>query len=138
MKHKGKTGDTASIDSYLHYAEAEGLLSAKEAAAFRSKRQTIIVKLEAAGIGFSELMSFRNAELAHSLHCPTPLTNKLLSLTIWDFASETFELVRAIEKAVSGTGRLDEEFQNWLDRGRAFWPESEQPDPVDFETVGYS
>jgi hypothetical protein len=132
----GKTGDTASIDSYLYYAEAEALLSAEEAAAFRSKRQAVIAKLESAGISFSELMTFRNAELAHSLHCPTPLANKLLSLPIWDFASDTFELVRAIEKVVSGTGRLDTEFQDWLDRGRAFWPESEEPDPVDFEAAG--
>jgi hypothetical protein len=69
LKHEGKTGDTASIDSYLHYAEAEALLSDKEAAAFRSKRQAIILKLETAGIKFSELISFRHAELAHSLHC---------------------------------------------------------------------
>jgi hypothetical protein len=136
LKGEGKTGDTASIDSYLHYAEAEALLSAKEAAAFRFKRQAVIEKLEAAGISFSELISFRNAELAHSLHCPTPLANKLLSLLIWDFAFDTFELVRAIEKAVSGTGRLDIEFQDWLGRGRAFWPESEKPDPADFETAG--
>ena len=103
-KGGGKTGETASIDSYLHYAEAEGSLSAIEAARFRSKRQAIIEKLEAAGIKFSELVTFRHAELAHSLHRVTPLANKLLSLPIWDFASDTFELVRAIERAVSGTG----------------------------------
>jgi hypothetical protein len=134
-KGVGKTGETASIDSYLHYAEAEASLSATQAAAFRSNRQAIIVKLEAAGIKFSELLSFRHAELAHSLHCPTPLANKLLSLPIWDFASDTFELVRAIEKVVSGTGRLGNEFQDWLDRGNAFWPESEMPNIVSFETA---
>ncbi len=133
-KGVGKTGETASIDSYLHYAEAEASLSATQAAAFRSKRQAIIVKLEAAGIKLSELLSFRHAELAHSLHCPTPLANKLLSLPIWDFASDTFELVRAIEKIVSGMGRLDNEFQDWLDRGNAFWPESEMPNTAPFGT----
>jgi hypothetical protein len=111
-------------------------LSAAEANAFRSKRQATIGKLETDGIKFSELMNFRHAELAHSLHRPTPLANKLLSLLIWDFADATFELVRTIEKAVSGTGRLDREFQDWLDRGRAFWPKSEEPDAADFETAG--
>lgn len=136
VKGVGRTGETASIDSYLCYAEAEGSLSTIEADAFRSRRKEIIGKLEAAGISLPELLSFRNAELAHSLHCPTPLTNKLLSLPIWDFASDTFELVRAIERAVSGTGRLDKEFQDWLDRGRAFWPKSEEPHTADFETTG--
>ena len=97
------------------------MLSAAEANSFRSKSLAIIGRLEAAGIPLSELISFRDAELAHSLHPPTPLTNNLLSLPIWDFASDTFELVRAIEWAVSGTGKLDNEFQDWLDRGRAFW-----------------
>jgi hypothetical protein len=70
-KGRGKTGETASIDSYLHYAEAQCSLSAIEAATFRSKRQAIIEKLEADGIKLSELVSFRNAELAHSLHRAT-------------------------------------------------------------------
>ncbi len=135
LKGAGPTGEIASIDSYLHYAEAEGLLAAAEANAFRSKRQAIIGKLEADGIKFSELMSFRHAELAHSLHCPMPLANKLLSLPIWDFADATFDLVRKIENAISGTGRLDTEFQDWLDRGHAFWPKSEEPDAADFETA---
>jgi hypothetical protein len=125
----GKTGENACIESYLHYAEIEGLLSAAEADAFRSKRQGVIGKLEAAGIRLSELVTFRHAELAHSLHRAVPLANKLLSLPIWDFASDTFELVRAIEGVVSGTGRLDKEFQDWLDRGNNFWPH------VDFEPL---
>ena len=136
LKGTGPTGETASIDSYLHYAEAEGLLSAAKAQAFRSKREAAIEKLEKDGIKFAELMSFRHSELAHSLHRPTPLANKLLSLPIWDFADATFELVRSIEQAASGTGRLDKEFQDWLDRGHAFWPKSEIHDPVDFETMG--
>lgn len=136
LKEAGKTGETASIDSYLYYAEAEGLLSATEAGAFRLKREAIIGKLEADGIKFSELTTFRNAELAHSLHCSPPLANKLLSLPIWDFAHLTFELVLAIEKSVSGSGKLDREFQDWLDRGRGFWPESDEPDVADFETAG--
>jgi hypothetical protein len=70
-KGRGKTRETASIDSYLHYAEAQCSLSAIEAATFRSKRQAIIEKLEADGIKLSELVSFRNAELAHSLHRAT-------------------------------------------------------------------
>jgi hypothetical protein len=98
----GKTGENACIESYIHYAECEGSLSAAKADAFRSKRQEIIGKLEVAGIKLLELVTFRHAELAHSLHCAVPLANKLLSLPIWDFASDTFELVREIEKAVSG------------------------------------
>jgi hypothetical protein len=135
-KRPGPTGETASIDSYLEYAEAERVLSATEADAFRSRRKAIIGKLEADGIALEELVTFRHAELAHSLHRQTPLTNNLLSLTVWDFADATFELVRTIEKAVSGTGRLDNEFQAWLDRGRVFWPESESQDIDDFETAG--
>ena len=122
-KETGRTGETASIESYLHYAEAEGALPATQANAFRAKRQDIMRKLEAAGIKFSELISFRNAELAHSLHLSAPLDNRLASLTVYDFAYDTYELVLKIEKAVSGTSGLEGKFQEWLDRGRAFWPE---------------
>jgi hypothetical protein len=128
-KGVGKTGENACIESYIHYAEIEGSLSAAKSDVFRSKRKEIVGKLEVAGIKLSELVTFRHAELAHSLHCAVPLANKLLTLPIWDFASDTFELVREIEKAVSGTGRLDKEFQDWLDRGNNFWPH------VDFEPL---
>jgi hypothetical protein len=124
-KKRGRTGETASIESYLHYAEAEGALSTVQADAFRSARQDIIQKLEADGIPFAELMSFRNAELAHSLHRSLPMANRLVSLPIWDFAHNTYELVVKIEKAVSGTAKLDAKFQEWLDRGLEFWPKGQ-------------
>jgi hypothetical protein len=126
LKQTGPTGETASIESYLHYAEIEGVLSTTQAGVFRSKRKDIIQKLEAAGIPFSDLMIFRTAELAHSLH-RSPMANKLASLPIWDFAHETYELVLRIEKTVSGTAVLEKKFQEWLDRGREFWPESPVP-----------
>jgi hypothetical protein len=137
LKGPGPTGETASIDSYLDHAETEGRLPAAKGDEFRYQRRQIIARLEKNGIKFSELRDFRNVELAHSLHPWKPLTNKLLSLPIWDFASDTFELVRAIERAVSGTGRLDREFQDWLDRGRCFWAEPDEGAPfIDFETAG--
>jgi hypothetical protein len=104
----GGTGETASIESYLHYAELEGRISTSQATEFRSQRQAIIAKLESDGIKFfPDLTSFRNAELAHSLLPSAPLTNPLLSFPIFDFADETHKLVLNIEKAVSGTGKLN-------------------------------
>jgi hypothetical protein len=123
----GNTGETASIESYLHYAEVEGALLTAQADIFRSNRQDMILKLEADGIPFAELTNFRNAELAHSLHRSLPSTNKLVSLPIWDFAHNTYELVLKIEKAVSGTAKLDTKFQEWLDYGLAFWPKDLDP-----------
>ncbi|HUC49517.1 MAG TPA: hypothetical protein VMA30_09035 [Xanthobacteraceae bacterium] len=119
----GRTGETASIESYVQYAEREGRISATQAAEFRTERKAIIAKIERDGIKFSELVDFRNSELAHSLHCPQPLTNKLPTLPIWDFAYDTYELVLRIEMAVSGTGRLKNYFHEWLNRGNLFWPQ---------------
>jgi hypothetical protein len=121
LRGTGITGEAASIDSYLHYAEIEGSLLPAQADAFRSSRQQIIRNLEVEGITFSELAIFRNAELAHSLHPSKPMTNKLVSLPIWDFAYNTYELVLKIEKVVSGRAVLDAKFQEWLDCGLAFW-----------------
>jgi len=132
-KGSGKTGETASIESYIHYAETENVLSTADANGFRALRKAIVEKLERDGIKISELVDYRHSELAHSLHSRVALTNKLASLPIWDFADETFKLVLKIERAVSGKARLDAEFQDWLDRGLAFWPEAKQFLPADFD-----
>ncbi len=58
-KHKGSTGETASIGGYIYYAEAEGRLTTAAADAFRCKQQEIIRKLQANGIAPSELKNFR-------------------------------------------------------------------------------
>jgi hypothetical protein len=122
LKGAGGTGETASIESYVHYAELEGRISTSQANEFRSQRQAIIAKLEKDGIKFSaDLYSFRNAELAHSLHPSAPLTNPLLSLPVFDFADATYQLVLKIEKSVSGNGKLNNSFQAWFVRGNEFW-----------------
>ena len=131
-KGTGPIGETASIDSYICHAETEGFLSVADADAFRSEQKAVAEKLERDGITLEELRIFRHSEIAHSLQPIIPFTNKLVSLPVWDLADATFELVRKIESAVSGTQRLNKEFQDWLDRGRAFWPESQE---LDCDTV---
>ncbi len=121
LKGTGRTGETASIESYLHYAEMEFVLTSKQADEFRIQRKGIIVKLEREGIPYADLLTFRNSELAHSLHRSTPFTNGLASLPIWDFAYDTYELVLKIECAASGTGILEKKFHEWQNHGAAFW-----------------
>lgn len=116
-----KKTEVASIESYLHYAELEGRLSAEHVVIFRSVRQTIITKLDLAGIRYDELLDFRHSELAHSLHRANPLKNRLNSRPIFDFAHDTLRLVASIETAVSRSARLDGLYQEWLDRGTSFW-----------------
>lgn len=117
----GQTGATASIDSYIYYAERDGVLLSTQADEFRSGRQRMIAKLEQNGIPFSHLVTFRNSELAHSILRKRPFDNRLMSLPIWDFAYETYELVLAIEGVVSGAAKLDLRFHEWQTRGVAFW-----------------
>jgi hypothetical protein len=126
-KGVGSTGETASIDSYLHYAELENALTDKQAKAFRLQQNVLIQKLEADGIPFAELKRFRNSELAHSLYCSPPLANQLQSLPIWDFAYNTFELTLKIKTDVSGIGNLDSAYNEWLDSACRFGREMPNP-----------
>ena len=124
-KGTGPTGETASINSYLYYAEAEDALTSAQADEFRSKRKAVVAKLEREGIPFADLLTFRHSELAHSLHRTLPFENQLNSLPIWDFSYDTYELVLAIERGASGTSTLERKFHEWQDRGNTFWSVTE-------------
>lgn len=118
----GRTGITASIQTYLELARDEGFLSQAAFVDLECRRQDIIEKLERDGIPYGDLKKFRDAELAHSVHAHVPLTNRLPSLPIWDCASNTYNLVCAITRqAGRPSPELESALQDWLDIGRAFW-----------------
>ena len=123
----GRTGHTASIDSVLAFAFKKAALSPADISKFRKDKDTIKSGVEVDGFRFSDLRSFRNAELAHSLHLHIPLFTHAGWHAIHQFASGTYELVKEIEIALIAAGasciRLlsADAYNHWVTKGELFW-----------------
>lgn len=120
----GRTGPTASITAALNAAASEGILRTCEIDEFKERMCGLKDDLEARGVRFIDLRSFRNAELAHSLHRNT--SPPIPHWPIWEFAHDTFELVLDLDNEFVRRGapnivNLDQAFDEWRDLGEAFW-----------------
>lgn len=125
---RGRTGETASIPSLLNAALAEGRLTVSRKGEFDTKRQALIQNLETNGVKFSDLETFRHAELAHSLYRTSTQTDSTLAYQqIHEFAHDTFELMIELDKASLAPGepesKLPSDFHDWMDFGAALWPD---------------
>lgn len=121
----GPTGVTASIDSLLDHAK--GQIDDERGAELKQKRREIIASLEAEGINFRDLRSFRTAEIAHSLHRESNASdNSLYYSNISIFARRTYDLVLEIEQELVATGSVaftDLPYLNeaWERRAAVIW-----------------
>jgi hypothetical protein len=119
----GRTGVTASIEALVEIAKNKQRLMPHETSDFHARREALKAELEISGVSYKgDLLAFRDAELAHSLHRHSP-AEPIKFLPIWDFAHNTFELVIDIEKRLieGDAAKLDREFHDWRDRGERFW-----------------
>lgn len=116
-----RTGETASILTLLAAAEREGVLSAPIVAGFLVHRDRIREALTLEGVTSEAMKSLRDAEIGHSLHRSSTISDLTLrSAAILDHAHETYELVLAIERAW-GDQSLDPWFHTSMIKGRWFW-----------------
>jgi hypothetical protein len=124
---RGRTGETASIDALLNYAE--GQLAEATIADLKQRRRDLIRDLEAEGVAYKDLYAFRTAAIAHSIHrTSTTADNTIGYSTIADFALKTFALVLAIEQELVATGStkfmdMPDLVEVWELRGSNFWKE---------------
>ncbi|WP_316395791.1 hypothetical protein [Bradyrhizobium sp. 33ap4] len=123
---KGKTGNTACIMSVLDEAVAIDILSDKDRARFADRLNTMKVNMANQGTSFSDLVNFRNSELAHSLYDLKVGVGALSYFVISQFSEATVELVSDIEShlvslgcdPVADIGQFD---KAWAKCGTDFW-----------------
>jgi hypothetical protein len=125
--NSGRTGEIASIDSLLDYAR--GQIPDPIIANLKQQRQTLIKNLEAEGVIYKDLYTFRTAAIAHSIHrASTVADNSIMYSTIASFALKTYDLVLAIEQELVVTGSakfmdMPDLVEVWKMRGSNFWKE---------------
>ncbi len=127
----GPTGITASIDVLLDYAAED--IGTERTSELKKKRKQIISDLEASGTKFKDLRTFRNAEIAHSLHrASRESDNSLYYSTIEQFATQTYDLILEIEQELALAGYtpfsdLRDMVEAWPRRGSVFWNKALTP-----------
>ena len=117
------TGVTASIETVLEYAREESRISQSAAGDFKSRLSQLRTNADLDGANWQDFTTFRNAELAHSLHrSSVDPDSTLLSSNVLELAYNTYELVLDLEKAI---GRHPPSLSSWyhtaLNRGATFW-----------------
>src|SRR3990172_8214146 len=100
----GRTGHTACISALLDTARDAGNLSARDYERFVLVSVTSKRDLEQREVPFSDLMEFRNSELAHSLHRHSQAKLGLAVPPVLAFAIETVQLVKAIDDRLVQSG----------------------------------
>ena len=83
---KGRTGTTASIQAVLEHAVNSKRLSGDIFEGYMTRLEELKADFSAHGASFDELLDFRHAELAHSLHRHSKPTRLLLFTPLWEMA----------------------------------------------------
>lgn len=123
---KGRTGITASIDGVLEAAKQSPLFNPAEIAIFQDRREKLLNEMPADGVSIKQLNSFRNAELAHSLHPYQPI-QPFPIYVLHTFGDQTYEVVSDIENTLIKCGASTirtlprDKYNEWSSYAQALW-----------------
>jgi hypothetical protein len=124
---KDRTGATVSIPALVAYGLEEHRLTADAANAIQDHLKAAVslydssVGHETYPVTFEALRTFRNAEIAHSIHRWPGLGPKDLPWgSVATLAYDTYEVVLEVCQAVGRAADADD-FHRRYDRGIAFW-----------------
>jgi hypothetical protein len=123
---KGKTGETACIMAVLDEATALGIFSAQIRLQFVDQLSQMKMDIANQGTPFSDLVNFRNSELAHSLYDLKVGIGGLSYFVVSQFSEATLRLVSDVEKLLVSAGcepiaDIDGFEKIWVKAGSDFW-----------------
>jgi hypothetical protein len=127
LPNSGRTGETASILAVLNEASAARIITQAAAQIYLDKLSKMKENISKQGTSFEDLVTFRNSELAHSLHNVKVIPNGLSYFVISQFAEDTIELVGSLEADLVSHGcpaiiaSIREFDGHWSKCGSEFW-----------------
>ena len=127
LPHSGRTGETASILALLKEASSANILTQAAIQTYLGELTKMKEDISKQGTSFEDLVTFRNSELAHSLHNVRVIPNGLSYFVVSQFADATVKLVNSIEaELVSGgcdaiVADINDFDDHWSKCGSEFW-----------------
>ncbi len=127
LPNSGRTGETASILAVLNEASSTNTITRAATQTYLNKLSEMKQDISKQGTSFEDLVTFRNSELAHSLHNVRAIPNGLSYFVISQFADGTIKLVNSIEADLircgcpAIIGDINEFDGHWSKYGSEFW-----------------
>jgi hypothetical protein len=122
----GRTGDVASIMALLQEASDLNIISRSEQSTYLDTLSQMKKDIQSQGTSFADLVTFRNSELAHSLHSLKIGIGGLSYFVISQFSDATLQLITDIEKTLTDRGckhiaDIEGFALVWSKNGSDFW-----------------
>jgi hypothetical protein len=127
LPNSGRTGETASILAVLEEALSANMITQAAMQTYLDELSEIKQNILKQGTSFEDLVTFRNSEIAHSLHNVRVIPNGLSYFVISQFADATIKLVNSIEADLVRCGcpaivaDINEFDGHWSKCGSEFW-----------------
>jgi hypothetical protein len=127
LPNSGRTGEIASILAVLNEASSANIITQAAMQTYLDELSEMKQNISKQGTAFEDLVTFRNSELAHSLHNVKAVPNGLSYFVISQFADDTIKLVNSIEAHLVRCGcpaivaNISEFDGHWSKCGSEFW-----------------